>query len=90
MLSKVKGVRLAGQGFRFYDNRILKRKDHRGRNYFWIGGFYKGYCRKCETDCMAVDKGYAALTPMKIDSTDVDFMATMGGLAHAVGERIKP
>ena len=46
VLSKVKGVRLAGQGFRFYDNRILKRKDHRGRNYFWIGGFYKGYCHR--------------------------------------------
>ena len=36
-LARVKGIRLARQGFRFYSGGILQRKDHRGRDYYWVG-----------------------------------------------------
>ena len=75
--SKVKGIQLARQGFRFYDGNIVARRDHRGKDYFWVGGKYKGFTPGKETDCLAVDQGYASLTPLKLDSTDYDFMTTL-------------
>src|SRR4051812_33198935 len=71
-LKRVKGVRLARQGFRFYSGSILRRKDHRGKDYYWVGGQYKGFRKEEDTDCFALEDGYAALTPIKLDSTDLD------------------
>jgi len=67
---KLKGIVSTRQGFRFYSGNVLKRKDHRGRNYFWVGGQYKGFKNDPDTDCYAVDHGYASLTPIKLDTTD--------------------
>jgi 5'-nucleotidase len=69
-LSKVKGIKLARQGFRFYSGNILRRKDHRGKDYYWVGGRYKGFRKEKDTDCFAIEQGYASLTPLKLDSTD--------------------
>ena len=69
--TKVKGVRLARQGFRYYSGTILKRKDHRGRDYFWLGGHYKGFHDDQGTDCAVVASGFAWITPLKLDATDL-------------------
>lgn len=76
-LSRIKGTRLARQGFRFYSGNILRRKDHRGRDYFWVGGKYKGFRKEAETDCMTVEEGYASLTPIKLDSTDLQYLVSL-------------
>ena len=76
-LDKVKGIQIARQGFRFYSGTVLKRKDHRGRDYFWVGGKYKGYHKEHGTDCDVVARGYASLTPMKLDSTNFDFLTSL-------------
>jgi 5'-nucleotidase len=73
-LKEIKGIMPARQGFRFYSGSILRRKDHRGRDYFWVGGKYKGFHKGIDTDCAAVETGYAALTPLKLDSTDSQFL----------------
>ena len=78
--AKLKGLRLARQGFRFYSGNILRRKDHRGKDYFWVGGEYKGFHRDAETDCHFVDSGYASLTPLKLDSTDLQYMISLSDL----------
>jgi 5'-nucleotidase len=75
--SKVKGVELARQGFRFYSGGILQRKDHRGRDYYWVGGSYRGYRREPGSDCDRVQQGYAAVTPLKLDSTDHGFLGVL-------------
>ncbi len=69
-LKQIKGLRLARQGFRFYSGSILRRKDHRGKDYFWVGGQYQGFQNDEGTDCAVVESGYASLTPLKLDSTD--------------------
>jgi 5'-nucleotidase len=69
---RLKGIRLARQGFRYYSGSILRRKDHRGKDYYWVGGRYKGYRKEEDTDCFVLEAGYAALTPLKLDSTDLD------------------
>ena len=76
-LAKVKGLQIVRQGFRYYSGTVLKRRDHRGRDYFWVGGQYKGFHKEKDTDCFAVEQGYASLTPMKLDSTNFDFLASL-------------
>ena len=71
-LKKIKGIRFARQGFRFYSGNILRRTDHRGKDYFWVGGQYKGFKKDQGTDCTVIESQYASLTPLKLDSTDLD------------------
>jgi 5'-nucleotidase len=73
-LKKVKGITIARQGFRHYSGTILKRRDHRGKDYFWVGGGYHGFVREKGTDCQTVDDGYASLSPLRLDTTDHEFM----------------
>lgn len=73
-LSRLKGVTAVRQGFRYYSGEILKRRDHRGRDYFWVGGQYKGFREEEGTDCDAVHRGYAALTPVQLDCTQHPFL----------------
>jgi hypothetical protein len=58
------------QGFRIYNGDIVRRKDHRGKDYFWVGGKYRGFKKDKESDCFAVETGYASLTPLRLDTTD--------------------
>lgn len=76
-LARLKGIVMARQGFRFYSGGILRRKDHRGKDYYWVGGHYKGFKKEDGTDCSAVESGYAALTPLKLDSTDLHCLASL-------------
>jgi 5'-nucleotidase len=74
---QLKGLKLARQGFRYYSGSILRRKDHRGKDYYWVGGRYKGFRKEADSDCDAVGAGYAALTPLKLDSTDLHCLAAL-------------
>lgn len=74
---KIKGLQLARQGFRYYSGSILKRRDHRGKDYFWVGGEYKGFHRERGTDCLAVAEGYASLTPLQLDATNSNFLTSL-------------
>lgn len=76
-LSKIKGVVAVRQGFRYYSGEILKRRDHRGRDYFWVGGEYRGYLKEHGTDCFAVNHGYASLTPIQLDCTEYGYLRNL-------------
>lgn len=77
---KVKGLRFAPQGFRHYGGSILKRVDHRGKEYFWVGGKYHGYEKREGSDCYVVGEGYASLTPLSLDTTDHAFLNVLNDL----------
>lgn len=68
--SKIKGYKLARQGFRHYSGDIVKRKDARGRDYFWIGGTFSGFAKIVESDNLAVANGFVSITPLELDTTD--------------------
>jgi 5'-nucleotidase len=74
----VKGVAPVRQGFRYYSGSVLRRRDHRGKDYFWVGGQYKGFRNEPHSDCAAVESGYAALTPLRLDCTDDEFLRELG------------
>ncbi len=77
--SQIKGFQATHQGFRFYSGSVLKRVDHRGRPYFWIGGQYKGYKYTKGTDCFAVAKKAVSVSPVKLDCTDQSFLSKLEG-----------
>ncbi len=68
-LSKVKGIAAATQGYRVYSTNIIRRVDSRERDYYWIGGTYRGYRPIKESDCWYVDHGYVSVTPLELDTT---------------------
>lgn len=76
-IGKIKDIHWTRQGFRFYSGNVLKRKDHRGRNYYWVGGQYKGFRNDPDTDCGMVDRKHVSVTPVKLDTTDFDFLSRM-------------
>jgi len=61
-LSEIKGIRPTKIGMRNYSEEVHHRVDTRGRDYFWIAGHYQGHDGKSDSDCQAVDEGFAALT----------------------------
>lgn len=72
--TKIKGFMPARQGFRYYSGTVLKRMDHRGKPYFWIGGQYKGYHNERGTDCRAIADNFVSVTPVQLDCTDNSFL----------------
>ncbi|MBY0518291.1 MAG: 5'/3'-nucleotidase SurE [Bacteriovoracaceae bacterium] len=62
-LKDLKGIKFTSIGFRNYSEEIHVREDARGRPYYWIAGHYQGFSPNQETDCYAIDAGYAAITP---------------------------
>jgi 5'-nucleotidase len=78
-LSDVKGIHLARQGFRYYTGSVLRRRDHRGKDYYWLGGSYEGFREDLGSDCHTVADGFASLTPLKLDSTDYESLADLAG-----------
>jgi 5'-nucleotidase len=66
----IKGFRVTRLGTRVYNDVIVKKKDPRGRDYYWIGGGAPSWTPTPESDIAAVTEGYAALTPLLMDVTD--------------------
>ena len=72
---KVKGVRVARQGFRIYTDKVEARHDFRGKKYFWLGGKYAGFKQIEGSDCEVLDQNFISITPFRIDLTQYDYNA---------------
>ena len=64
-----KGIRLTRQGLRVYRDRLEKRTDPRGNDYYWIGGDRPTGVPHEGTDVGALFAGYASVTPLELDLT---------------------
>jgi 5'-nucleotidase len=58
---KIQGVKLTSLGFQNYSEEVVERTDTRGRNYYWVGGTYRGYEEIPGTDCYEVYRGYISV-----------------------------
>lgn len=76
-VDEVKGMMITRQGKRVYDNSIVKKKDPRGKDYYWMGGEDIGFIKESGTDFEAIGKGYVSITPIKLDLTDYDAMGSL-------------
>ncbi|MFO7679801.1 MAG: 5'/3'-nucleotidase SurE [Chloroflexota bacterium] len=64
-----RGIRLTRMGIRVYRDRLEKRVDPRGNDYYWIGGDTPTGIPQEGADIGAVAQGYAAITPLQLDYT---------------------
>lgn len=71
---ELKGFEITHQGFRHYNGAVVKRMDHRGKPYYWVGGQYKGFKNIEGSDCYAVDQKRVSITPVQLDCTDYSFI----------------
>jgi 5'-nucleotidase len=65
----IKGFMVTRLGKRVYNDEVFERTDPRGGRYYWIGGNSEGFELIEGTDFYAVEKGYASVTPLALDST---------------------
>lgn len=80
---QIKGIKVTKLGSRIYNDLIIKKKDPRGKDYFWIGGGEPGWSTEENTDFAAVSAGFISVTPLRLDFTDYD------GIAELKGQRLE-
>lgn len=74
---QIKGASVSRQGLLKYTDTITERKDFRGKPYFWLGGKLVGFSQIEGSDAAMVDQGYISITPVRIDSTQYEFMESL-------------
>ena len=77
----VKGIRVVRQGIRDYGRlRIDRRTDTRGFDYYWFGLRPVVHTPGHETDLEALSDGYVTVTPLHMDLTHEESLATLAAL----------
>jgi 5'-nucleotidase len=71
---QIKGIRITRQGLRVYRDQLLKRKDPRGKPYYWIGGEAPIGIPEDGTDYWAIKEGFVSITPLQLDLTAYNVM----------------
>ena len=66
---KIQGIQVTRQGLRIYRDKLLARKDPRGRPYYWIGGQAPTGVDEEGTDIGTLLRGYVSVTPITLDMT---------------------
>jgi len=73
---EIKGVKFVKLGRRRYRDRVQKVLDPYAREYFWIGGTLTENLEK-DTENDALKENFIAITPIKWDETDYNFLEVM-------------
>ncbi len=72
--SKPSRVAVTRLGKRRYENTFEKRRDPRGKEYYWMGGEVMDIMAEPGTDIASVRNGEISVTPLFFDVTDNNFM----------------
>lgn len=70
----IRGVAVTRQGPRQYVDRVMKRTDPAGRDYFWLGGTVAGHDALEGTDVRAIADNLVSVTPLQLDLTAHDLI----------------
>jgi 5'-nucleotidase len=73
--SEIKGARLTRLGRRVYSDSLMRMKDPRGREIYWIGGGSASWSGGEDSDFRAVREGYISVTPLSLDLTHIRMLA---------------
>lgn len=73
----LRGVRVATLGYRHYENRVTRRADPWGRDYYWIGGAHRAFDDIPDSDGPLCERGWATVTPLHSDPTLSAFLAPL-------------
>lgn len=81
-LEELKGIQVTRLGRRHVSEPIVQQQDPRGLPIFWIGPAGEAADAGIGTDFYAVEHGYAAITPLKIDLTQYEMMDALSHWAE--------
>jgi 5'-nucleotidase len=73
---QIKGVKLTRLGRRVFSDSISRMKDPWGREVLWVGGGTASWTGPADSDFRAVHDGYISVTPLHLDLTHRDVLAT--------------
>ena len=73
----IKGIQITRLGQRVYHDELVARVDPRGTPYYWIGGEAPTGLPDDGTDVGALHHGYISITPLQMDMTATNFIATL-------------
>ncbi len=73
----IQGYRVCRLGRRSFREGIFEDVDPRGRPYYWIGGQDPTWKGGEDTDFQAIEDGYISLTPLRLDWTREEELASM-------------
>ncbi|MFI3282884.1 MAG: 5'/3'-nucleotidase SurE [Rikenellaceae bacterium] len=77
-LDMIKGIKSCRQNRGFWREEFYERKDPRGREYYWLTGrFINTEEIPTDSDIAAMESGYVAVVPVKVDMTDYEMMGEM-------------
>lgn len=76
---RVRGVRITRLGRRIYTESVARDRDGSGRVVYRIGGGRTHWSGRADSDFRAVEAGYVSITPLHLDLTHVELLATVSG-----------
>lgn len=76
-VEQLKGIKITRLGRRHISEPVVKEHDPRGLPIYWIGPAGEAADAGEGTDFYAVEQGYASITPLKIDLSDYEMMASL-------------
>lgn len=85
-----KGIRFTRLGHRVYKEKAVEEKDPRGKTYYWIGGGPPQWDNREASDIMAVEDGYAAVTPLHLDLTHYGALRRLADWEAALNAQLRP
>lgn len=71
--NEIKGFEITRQAKARWVEEFQKRTDMMQKPYYWLGGYFENLDEGEETDLQAIEKGYVAITPLKVDWTHYEF-----------------
>ena len=72
------GLKVCRMGFGSWTNEVVTCRHPRGFDYYWMTGHYRNdEPEAADTDRWALEHGYVAVTPTKIDVTDFEALGRM-------------
>ena len=74
-----KGIRVVPMGVGRHGEGFERRKDPRGRTYYWMTYAPPYHLEGAETDVTSLSEGYITVTPLHFDLTRHDQIAKLGG-----------
>jgi len=82
---EVKGLKVCSQTKGYWAKEYMETKDPVGRTVYWLTGeFLNEEPENKFSDEWALDQGYAALVPLRIDMTDYSFLEKMSSWEHGL------
>lgn len=76
---QVRGFRVTKLGSRFFSESLVRSKDPRGRDIYWIGGGSITWTGDADSDHAAVAEGFISITPLHMDLTNYGLLETVRG-----------